>query len=209
MGKIEENKKEKKQRLLDSAFSLFTEQGMAKTSISDITRRSGVAKGTFYLYFRDKYDIANKLIAHKSYRLFQHAVKSMNGIQTECFEDTLILLIDDLIGQLNAEPMLLRFIDKNLSWGIFKSAVTGYREPINYLQYFQELLKQDKNIEWIEPELMLYTVIELVGSTCHSVILEKDPTDLEHYKPYLYAAVRSIVRVHQKEKENGKTCQVC
>ncbi|MFR3322153.1 MAG: TetR family transcriptional regulator [Lachnospiraceae bacterium] len=27
---------------------------------------AGVAKGTFYLYFSDKYDLRNKLIAHKA-----------------------------------------------------------------------------------------------------------------------------------------------
>ncbi len=203
MGKVEDNKKEKKERLLSAAFSLFTEQGMFKTSISDITRRSGVAKGTFYLYFRDKYDIANKLIAYKSNRLFQHAVESLDKKSHTCFEDTLILLIDDVIGQLSAEPMLLRFIDKNLSWGIFKNAVTGYTQPIDYMAYFHEQLDLDKDIAWIEPELMLYTVIELVGSTCHSVILDKDPTDLAHYKPYLYAAIRNIVRAHQKPPGSG------
>ena len=40
------------------------------TSISDIVDNAGVAKGTFYLYFKDKYDIRNKLIAHKSGEVF-------------------------------------------------------------------------------------------------------------------------------------------
>ncbi len=43
-----------------------------QTAISDIVE-AGVAKGTFYLYFKDKYDIKNKLIAHKTKELFDHA----------------------------------------------------------------------------------------------------------------------------------------
>ena len=38
----------------------FTSKGIQKTSISDIVEDAGVAKGTFYLYFKDKYDIRNK-----------------------------------------------------------------------------------------------------------------------------------------------------
>lgn len=36
MGKIDDNKKRKKDALLSSAFQLFTEKGFSKTTISDI-----------------------------------------------------------------------------------------------------------------------------------------------------------------------------
>ena len=39
-----------------TAFELFTTKGLTKTTISDIVDQAGVAKGTFYLYFKDKYD---------------------------------------------------------------------------------------------------------------------------------------------------------
>ncbi len=52
MSKIESNKKQKEESLLDAAFTLFTSKGINKTSISDIVAKSGVAKGTFYLYFK-------------------------------------------------------------------------------------------------------------------------------------------------------------
>ena len=60
MGKLDTNKKVKEDSLLNTAFSLFTTKGVSKTSISDIVNNAGVAKGTFYLYFKDKYDIRNK-----------------------------------------------------------------------------------------------------------------------------------------------------
>ena len=50
MGKVDDNKKLKLTSMLDSAFQLFTDKGIAKTSISDIVESSGVAKGTFYLF---------------------------------------------------------------------------------------------------------------------------------------------------------------
>ena len=49
MGKIESNKKRKKNTLFQTAFELFKEKGFAKTTISDIVNRAGLAKGTFYL----------------------------------------------------------------------------------------------------------------------------------------------------------------
>ena len=57
MGELELNKKKKKDALFNTAFELFTTKGLTKTTISDIVNQAGVAKGTFYLYFKDKYDI--------------------------------------------------------------------------------------------------------------------------------------------------------
>ena len=54
MKKVELNKKKKQDALLNTAYHLFTEKGFQKTSISDIVNEAGVAKGTFYLYFKDK-----------------------------------------------------------------------------------------------------------------------------------------------------------
>ena len=68
--RVEEKKKQKQEALLMSAFELFTSKGINNTSISDIAKQAKMAKGTFYLYFKDKYDIRDRLIANKASRLF-------------------------------------------------------------------------------------------------------------------------------------------
>ena len=69
MSKVEDNKKQKESTLLETAFHLFTGKGFAKTTISDIVQQAGLAKGTFYLYFKDKYDLRDKLIVYKANQL--------------------------------------------------------------------------------------------------------------------------------------------
>ena len=90
LGKIEVNKKQKKESLLNTAFSLFTSKGFQKTSISVIVNSAGVAKGTFYLYFSDKYDLRNKLIAHKAATLFLDAYHSVCEAQIADFEEQIL-----------------------------------------------------------------------------------------------------------------------
>ena len=43
------------------------------------------------------------------------------------------------------------------------------------------------------PELMLFTIIELVGSTCYSCILYGQPVSVEEYLPYLHTVIRQIL----------------
>ena len=57
----ESRKERKRQSLLAAAYGLFTEKGVAKTSVDEIVRRANVAKGTFYLYFQDKDQLLQQL----------------------------------------------------------------------------------------------------------------------------------------------------
>ena len=134
MGKLENNKQQKRTSLLDTAFKLFTTQGVSKTSIAEISQKAGIAKGTFYLYFKDKYDIRNKLVSHEASKLFKNAVSALelhikeqqinDHSFTITFTEEIIFIADHIINVLNTNQTLLTFISKNLSWGIFKEALT-------------------------------------------------------------------------------------
>ena len=99
MGKVDDNKKLKLTSMLDSAFQLFTDKGIAKTSISDIVASSGVAKGTFYLYFKDKFDIRNKLVVYQSTKVLKDAYEA-----TIAQDTTLPLLEDKIVCGACIEP---------------------------------------------------------------------------------------------------------
>ena len=53
-----------RQKLLKAAELEFGEQGFSRASVSSITRRAGVAQGTFYLYFPSKEAILRELVRH-------------------------------------------------------------------------------------------------------------------------------------------------
>ena len=195
MSRVEQNKLEKRTRLLDTAFSLFEERGFIKTSVSDITRKAGVAKGTFYLYFSDKYDIRDKLIAHKAAEVFRKAYLALSVSPQKTFEDQMVFLTDHIVTQLDNNKMLLNFVSKNLEWGIFKHAMIQETDDIgvDVLRVYEELLKNSGR-HFRDPELMLFMIVELVGSTIHNVILYKEPTTLDVLRPELYRTIRLIIR---------------
>ena len=83
MGKLDINKKAKEDSLLATAYRLFTTKGVSKTSVSDIAESAGVAKGTFYLYFKNKYDLKNRLVAHQSSKLFKSALEALRAEERE------------------------------------------------------------------------------------------------------------------------------
>ena len=84
MSKVDLNKKEKKNALLQTAFELFTDKGFAKTTISDISSKAGLAKGTFYLYFKDKYDLRSKVLRTNYFLLLISLQKNWLRTQNYC-----------------------------------------------------------------------------------------------------------------------------
>ncbi len=204
MGKVDDNKQQKLNALLNAAYDLFTTQSVEKTTIAEISKAADVAKGTFYLYFKDKYEIRNRLISHESSKLFKDAVaalekKSSTVSEEPAFEEKMIFIINYIVDALEDNHSLLTFISKNLSWGVFKEALTTNvaSNDINFKDIYYEMLSTS-GISIEEPEILLFLVVELVGSTCYSSILYNEPANIGRIKPYLSRTVRAIIREYSK-----------
>lgn len=58
-----------RRKILDAAEAVFGELGYYEASISEITRRAGVAQGTYYIYFHSKREIFAELVEDIGHRL--------------------------------------------------------------------------------------------------------------------------------------------
>ena len=196
MGKVDENKQQKLEALCQSAYDLFLNQGIAKTSIHDIVQKAGVAKGTFYLYFKDKYHIRDRLIARTAQKLFQNAYQALLSQDIPVFEDRVIFIVDYVLSELRKNSPVLKFISKNLSWGIFSQALSQ-DDTASYWNadtFTRLLLPEHSDIKLQNPDVMVFLIVELAGSSSFSTILENDPVSFEELKPYLYDSIRAIIR---------------
>ena len=201
MAKDDDNKLSKRNALLKTAFDLFAEKGFAKTTISDIVEKAGLAKGTFYLYFKDKYDLRDKLIAYKGNRLFEETFQEMRKLNLGSFEEEICFITDYIIDRFQKQHDLLQFVAKNLSWGVFKTAFSNADFPATYEFYQHYLDALDRyRIHCQSPELMLFTMIELIGTTSYNCILLEQPVSMDEYLPYLHKTLKHIFLVFTEEK---------
>ena len=188
---------EKETRILESAFKLFSENGFKETSIQGIVNESNIAKGTFYLYFRDKYELRDILIEKKSKKLFNDALEELRKNYIQSLDDQIIFIVNYIINELSKNIVLLKFISKNLSWGIYSKTVNkiyqNYENEDNGV--YQLFLKgiSEQNIKIKNPEVTLYMIIELVSSTCFNSILYSEPLPIKEYKPFLYDSIRKLI----------------
>ena len=200
MSKIDENKQQKKDALLESAYELFITKGFHKTSILEIALRAGVAKGTFYLYFPDKECIRNNLIAEKSAVLFQNAMHALPAAGLRHFEDKLVFIADHILSALERDKPLVQCISKNLSWGIFNSALIDFapQAGVDFRKVYANMIAEAET-PISNPEIMLFLIVDFIGATCSSAILYNEPVSIDTLRPFLFSTIRSIIRNHCTE----------
>lgn len=204
MGKLEDNKKKKKDAIVNSAFSLFIQNGINDTSIADIMKKAELAKGTFYLYFKDKFEVRDYLIRKKAAQIFDKARIALEEREINNFEEKIIFIVDHILNQLDENKVILKFISKNLSWGIFRHALTNMSSADNSVNAadFLEQMFQDTDKKFRNSEMMIFMIVELVNSTAHNVILYKQPVELDELKEELYPLIRQMI--HSFEITEGE-----
>lgn len=194
-SRVGEKKKKKEIELFSAAYELFTTKGTQNTAIDDIVKKAGVAKGTFYLYFKDKYDIINKLILKKSLEVIKEGISKTEEENIQKFEERTIFFIDYIINYFKENKLMLKLINKNFSWGLFRRAVRNpeeFKEMEEVVKFFIGNLIE-RNMELEEAELTLFMIFELVGSVCYSSIILEEPTDIDKIKPILFKKVLAMI----------------
>ncbi len=189
------NKDDKRERLLNASYELFLSKGVVETTISAITRKASIAKGTFYLYYPDKYAVLNELILNKSTELLKAAIKESVKLPRGNISDRVIFIVDYVIDYFTENEQTLLLIDKNLSWGMFVESIDR-NDDYHEIRELREIIFHDfeeAGYSKKRAELLIFMIIEMVGSVCYSSIILKEPATIEEVKPELLETIRKML----------------
>lgn len=185
----------KENALLDAAFDLFTKEDVNSTTIDEIVKKAGVAKGTFYLYFKDKYDILDMIVIWKTSTLLRDAIEATKLRSFDDRNDKVIFFIDYLIEHLAQDKILMRIIHKNLSFSLYQKVIDDPKRGGELKQIVEEF-KQDVRCDEFrgeETDHLLFILLEMTGSICYSAIIHHEPAPIEEMKPVLFKTIRKIL----------------
>lgn len=185
-GIITQKKEEKRKKILDSAYDLFTNNGVSNTSISMICEKAGIAKGTFYLYFLDKEDVLRNLVRRVSFDILKAAYEESQKIQGN-FIDNVIVMANYLIELFKNDKDALLVIKKDFIWPISEEefnttndpTMSKIREAIN--EYSKEINMSSHKIL-----LRLYALLSMLCSVCYSSIIDGFPNDIDSLKDEIF-----------------------
>ncbi len=189
---MENKKQQRKIAIENAAFSLFCEKGIKKTSVDEIVEKADIAKGTFYLYFKNKQILVDHLVLREAINIIQKATKELSNSDNieKPFEDKVISIIDYIIQYFKTFPAFLEFIHKDLYVGILKE-----ENRHHIVQAITQSTNVPLNVDSEIFEKKLYLIFELVGSVVYNAILLNEPYKLDEIQSMLYLAVKNIVKM--------------
>lgn len=76
-------KDDRRQKILDTATTLILESSLEELTIAALARRSGIAKGTIYLYFETKFDVIDHLLLDSLISWSDKMVEQTHGEMTD------------------------------------------------------------------------------------------------------------------------------
>ena len=130
-------------------------------------------------------------------KLFADAVKALKKNNIVNFEDQIIFIVEHIIDALSKNHLLLKFISKNLSLGIYNKAVNRIADlPYDDGSIFSIFMNgvEKNNIKLKCPEATLFMIIELASSTSFNSILYNMPLPIDEFKPILLEEIRKLLR---------------
>jgi AcrR family transcriptional regulator len=123
-----------RQSILDSAEEVFGELGYDKASVSEITRRAGVAQGTFYLYFGDKKAVFIELVHHLNSILRRRIATELTDVTDRIQMERIgIRTFFDFVHDHTALYKVMReaqFVDPDTYAWHYDTIAAGYRRGI-------------------------------------------------------------------------------
>jgi len=155
MRKKEANIREK---IIRSALKIFAQKGFFKTTVDDIAQATGVAKGTVYLYFKNKEDLYVATIDES----FSRATATLAAIEakatkpSEKMEEIANYFIE-YIKHLKTTYMLFTFENINLKGKTLKQMHTVIEPKIQaMIQIISNIIKsgiQNNEFRKVDPKV--------------------------------------------------------
>jgi AcrR family transcriptional regulator len=79
----EQSREQTRERLLDAAHAVFTQKGLALTSVEDISGAAGYSRGAFYSNFEDKTELFFELLRREDENIDQDFHRLLSGPVTD------------------------------------------------------------------------------------------------------------------------------
>ena len=196
-GKRERNKRDKVLRIKQAAVDLFTTQGFDAATTEQIARRAGVAKGTLFLYARDKRDLVflifNDEIEKISKKAFAQAKAELSLL------DQLVAVGGGFYKGFLKNPQLSRILLAELFFYRGKLAKEFYLDRQRVIERYQQLLSRAQAAGKLGPDVDTSIAAKnfflLISGALRMWLAEESPKlgpGVEQLRKLLSLSVRSM-----------------
>lgn len=177
--RITKSYEERRKEILDVAEALFVSKGYIKTSVNDILSNIGIAKGTFYYYFKSKEEVLDAIID----RFISAGIKAAEEIvedDTLSVHEKFLMMVTaqkpntdtkkEMINQLHEinnyemhqkslvetvkqlSPIMAKVVEQGIEQGLFHTPYP--KEAVEFLLVASSFIFDEDIFDWQPDEIM-------------------------------------------------------
>jgi AcrR family transcriptional regulator len=163
----ERRRLEIRQRIVETALSLFETDGYEATTVTKIAERADIAYGTFFNHFPAKLDVLREVAEHALADLFRDVEEISK--RAGSFTDHLVTLFE-LTAKQTEElgPQARELLDAMMALNFSEAAVSN---DARIRQAFRRFLDEGRNVGDFRQDVDLDTLTEVVVGTWYSMFL--------------------------------------
>lgn len=187
---------EKKMKIIDTAFSLFREHSVNATAVDDIVKAAGIARGTFYLYFKDKSDLLEQIILYKSTEYMKAVLKTTLSeplIEDSDFFERVRVFLNCFIDFLIENKEIIPVMSKNMS-SCLKILPEFYDSEI--ADIYNALIEYMTKLGYTPENAHITTliVVDMTSNVCSDAIMYEKPYPIEQIRDIVISSAISVIK---------------
>lgn len=184
----------KRNRIQLAAMQLFQEQGVDSTSVNEIVKRANVAKGTFYVYYKDKKELISQILTKKHGSMLNDLLNTSYEKAMKEGKHWMLALVEEMISFYENNPDILRMIQKNITNTL--DTMEHRDQVLKEIERLQDILSiLKKEHESTRQALNKFVLImETTSFLCYNAIFYQQPDSLKEIKPLIMDTVEKLCK---------------
>ena len=181
----------REETIIRAAREIFNHRGYRKTTIAEIAKKSGVADGTVYLYFKNKEDLARAVVTDCYRRLTESAQRGIDQFSTT--EKRLRVLARHHLTHVMAEYRILEMLPAiNVNMESYEGSEL-FDLNKNYVAIFDRIAKDGMQSGAIKPSPTPWVIRDIFYGAMEygsrTMLLKSRPEDVDTFVDQLIATV--------------------
>ncbi|MCP4134202.1 MAG: TetR/AcrR family transcriptional regulator [bacterium] len=149
----------------ECAVQLFTEKGVENSSVNDIVKMAGIAKGTFYLYYQNKDDLINSVFDGYSDDFFKEVVKQGGD------PPKIALLAKGMLEYFSKNPIFLKELKNNMN--LHKNYPYVTKTMSTFSKFIINFINLDERYPMTQVEAYSEILIGTILDICYKLLIDK------------------------------------
>lgn len=191
-GKFNEREKEHiRKNLLQHGRQLFSDHGLNKTTISDLTNRVNIAQGSFYLFYKSKEELYFEILEQEE-RYIKEELLNKTLLKEKLTKASFREFLQKALQFLDESPILRQLFDKSTMNQLLRKLPqekldSNNQRDIDFLVPYIKKWQEDGVMKQLSPDIIVSMIRSLI-----ILSLQKEMIGESNYKATMDQLVKFI-----------------